>query len=393
MQIDIPTVLAFQVLAALTSLLVLASIRTTAETAGLREARLTMGFFGLAFAGQWLRATVPGFEGPLPMAAAVFLFWGSAAAMLACARALVGARRPARGPFLFVGVAFIAFSAIPIAGAAYALSAAVSSLTVASLLFAAAWTLARDGGLAQEPSRRIMVALLLITAVPLVLRAMVLLPHVRGDLVPLQPSLEAALAALPPLILAQSFGLAFVTMHRERAAAAAAMQAATDPLTGCLNRRALEERARAEIAYTARAARPLGVLMADLDHFKAINDTYGHAAGDAVLANAARVLRETVRPSDIVARYGGEEFCILFREADAHQAKAAAERLCAALRVTEVDVNGARLRPRASIGVAALDPGTGGDWELLFRRADEALYRAKRSGRDRVALENAEAAA
>lgn len=387
MQIDIPTVLAFQVLAALTSLLVLASIRTTAETAGLREARLTMGFFGLAFAGQWLRATVPGFEGPLPMAAAVFLFWGSAAAMLACARALVGARRPARGPFLFVGVAFIAFSAIPIAGAAYALSAAVSSLTVASLLFAAAWTLARDGGLAQEPSRRIMVALLLITAVPLVLRAMVLLPHVRGDLVPLQPSLEAALAALPPLILAQSFGLAFVTMHRERAAAAAAMQAATDPLTGCLNRRALEERARAEIAYTARAARPLGVLMADLDHFKAINDTYGHAAGDAVLANAARVLRETVRPSDIVARYGGEEFCILLRDADSEAVASIGERLRAALASAVLEHRGREFKVTASFGGTALRPEPSETWEALLRRADAALYRAKLAGRDRVAAE------
>ena len=120
---------------------------------------------------------------------------------------------------------------------------------------------------------------------------------------------------------------------------------------------------------------------------------FGHATGDALLSRAGEVLRGGVRPGDVVARYGGEEFCILFREVDAHQAKTAAERLCAALRATEVDVNGARLRPRASIGVAALDPGTGGDWELLFRRADEALYRAKRSGRDRVALENAEAAA
>jgi hypothetical protein len=119
MQIDIPTVLAFQVLAALTSLLVLASIRPGGGTAGLREARLTTGLFGLAFAGQWLRATTPGFDGVWPMVAAVLLFWSSAAAMLACMRALVGIDRPARGPFLFVAGAFVVYGALPASGASY----------------------------------------------------------------------------------------------------------------------------------------------------------------------------------------------------------------------------------------------------------------------------------
>jgi diguanylate cyclase (GGDEF)-like protein len=260
----------------------------------------------------------------------------------------------------------------------------------AGLLFAAAWTLARDRGFAQEPSRRIMVALLLFTSVPLVFRALILSPHFGADavdVVPLRPSLESALAFFPPLILAQSFGLAFVTVHRERAAAVAHLQATTDSLTGCLNRRALEERAHAEIAYAIRNGRPLGVLIADLDHFKLVNDTHGHAAGDAVLAAAARILRETVRPSDVVARYGGEEFCVLLRDAGPEAVRAIGARLRLALAEKPMSQHGSRIAVTASFGGTALRDQQPESWETLFRRADAALYRAKQAGRDRVETE------
>jgi diguanylate cyclase (GGDEF)-like protein len=194
------------------------------------------------------------------------------------------------------------------------------------------------------------------------------------------------LAFVPALLLAQGFGPAFLLMQRERSAALAARLATIDDLTGCLNRRALETRAAIELAHAARTRRPVALAIVDLDHFKDVNDTHGHAAGDALLACAGEVLRSGVRPGDIVARYGGEEFCVLLREADAAKARAAAERLRNALRDASVATNGARLSPVASIGVAAFDPGCGDGWPVLFQRADAALYRAKRGGRDRVRL-------
>ena len=162
-------------------------------------------------------------------------------------------------------------------------------------------------------------------------------------------------------------------------------KAARDGLTGLLNRRELELRADSAVALALRHGRSLACLMIDVDHFKQINDRYGHAAGDAVLREAARRLASVCRASDVVARYGGEEFVLLLPEADRYAAVAVAEKLRAALSDRPFDVGETTLTVTASIGVAAWDEPMM-TRQALFEAADEALYLAKERGRNRTEL-------
>ncbi len=158
--------------------------------------------------------------------------------------------------------------------------------------------------------------------------------------------------------------------------------ATTDALTGARNRRAFFDLAGREVARVARTDAPLCAVMLDIDHFKAINDTHGHAAGDAVLrAVVARVIGE-IRPVDILGRLGGEEFAILLPDTSPAGALLVAERLRETFAGTPVDANGASVAVTASFGVAAL--GNEEDLDALLARADAALYQAKNAGRNRV---------
>jgi diguanylate cyclase (GGDEF)-like protein len=168
-----------------------------------------------------------------------------------------------------------------------------------------------------------------------------------------------------------------------------AAEAITDPLTGLPNRTHLAVAAEEHVAMAERTGRPLCCLMIDLDHFKSVNDTYGHAAGDAVLCETARRFARTVRRSDVLARYGGEEFVVLLPETDTIGAVTIAARLRESLEaesVVHVGEGGAQAEivVRASIGVAAWREGLSPAG--LVAEADKALYRAKALGRDRVEL-------
>ena len=165
-------------------------------------------------------------------------------------------------------------------------------------------------------------------------------------------------------------------MERER-------QATTDSLTGLLNRRQFHVLAEQEIRRHKRFPHSLTLLMIDVDHFKRINDSHGHAAGDAVLRAVAGLIKEALRESDIVARLGGEEFAALLLSADEAKACEIAERMRAACERTVLAVDGADIRATISIGVSEwrLDEHTLDD---TLRRADRALYNAKHGGRNRV---------
>jgi diguanylate cyclase (GGDEF)-like protein len=168
-------------------------------------------------------------------------------------------------------------------------------------------------------------------------------------------------------------------------------RAQTDPLTGVLNRRALIE--RLDLACTRARTRglPLGLLFIDLDHFKEINDSYGHPAGDACLASIIAPIQAELRQSDVIGRYGGEEFVVVLSSASASSAHAIAERIREGVASVRVDGFGAPIRLTCSIGVAASD--TLGVWgEHLLARADDAVYAAKRAGRNRVQVAVARAA-
>ena len=161
------------------------------------------------------------------------------------------------------------------------------------------------------------------------------------------------------------------------------VMATTDGLTGVLNRRRFLEIAVEEVKRTRRYGRPLSIIAIDLDHFKDINDRFGHAAGDDVLTTLAHALQEQTRQQDVVGRIGGEEFAIVLPETSIETASELAERIRAHVRAVNLVADGTPLTVTASLGVAEVRPADRSAEEAL-RRADEALYRAKRLGRDRV---------
>ncbi len=162
------------------------------------------------------------------------------------------------------------------------------------------------------------------------------------------------------------------------------VQSIRDPLTGLFNRRYLEVSMERELLRAARRDQPLAVLMLDLDHFKRFNDSHGHDAGDALLAQFAEVLRRNTRNEDIVSRYGGEEFTVILLEADEETARQRAEVIRTATSQMSVSHRGKQLEHvTVSIGCAVF-PRDGEKADELLRRADVALYASKRNGRNRV---------
>jgi diguanylate cyclase (GGDEF)-like protein len=160
--------------------------------------------------------------------------------------------------------------------------------------------------------------------------------------------------------------------------------ARTDSLTGLDNRRAMLERGRVELKRASRTGVPVSVILCDLDHFKNINDKYGHEAGDAALTRSAMVLRRALRETDAIGRWGGEEFMAILPGTDAAGAAEVAERMRLAIAVTSFD--GLSEGTTISIGVASSEQFEDPDmeWDLLIKEADQRLYRAKREGRNRV---------
>ena len=160
--------------------------------------------------------------------------------------------------------------------------------------------------------------------------------------------------------------------------------AVTDPLTGAFNREFLLERMPAELAAAAEQGAPLSVAMVDVDHFKDINDQYGHDAGDRVLVVVAERLRGAIRSHDMLVRYGGEEFLVLLPATDLAIANEVAERMRAKMQENPIHAGDARVDIRISVGVATHADDENPD--ELIRRADAALYTAKRRVRNRVEL-------
>ncbi|MEO7653106.1 MAG: GGDEF domain-containing protein, partial [Bryobacteraceae bacterium] len=163
-------------------------------------------------------------------------------------------------------------------------------------------------------------------------------------------------------------------------------QAARDPLTGIWNRNALFDAFRRELARAERESKPLSIVMADLDYFKNLNDTYGHMAGDAVLREATRRMSLSIRPYDDIGRYGGEEFLIILPGCDQSSGACQAERLRAAVGSEPFDTSEGSIHITCSLGVASTSTPRPADIEALIRNADAALYRAKHNGRNRVEL-------
>jgi diguanylate cyclase (GGDEF)-like protein len=158
-----------------------------------------------------------------------------------------------------------------------------------------------------------------------------------------------------------------------------------DALTGAYNRKHFEERLAAEVAYAKRHGTPLSLLLFDLDHFKRVNDSFGHLGGDHVLRSVGGLVKKTLRTEDVFARYGGEEFAIIARGIDVGKAYLFAERVRLAIEISKIEFNGLLIPVTISLGVASLAcAGADATAEVLIGKADERLYVAKGTGRNRT---------
>ncbi|HEY8084494.1 MAG TPA: GGDEF domain-containing protein [Methylophilaceae bacterium] len=189
-----------------------------------------------------------------------------------------------------------------------------------------------------------------------------------------------ASATIAPLVIYWLATLSYELYKSEQRLSALSQK---DPLTGAYNRRYFDEQSRIECARSHRYGQALSILMLDLDKFKQVNDTYGHAAGDEVLKSIVHVGLGALRKSDILARFGGEEFVVLLPHADIKEASMLAERLRKAIENTEIMADGAQLKVTVSIGVSILAASESDSIEMLSR-ADYAMYNAKHGGRNRV---------
>ena len=182
-----------------------------------------------------------------------------------------------------------------------------------------------------------------------------------------------------------ALGIADRLREQRLALTDAERRAQTDPLTGVLNRRSLIERLHAACSRAQARGLPVALLFIDLDHFKTINDTRGHLAGDACLRAVIGPIQKELRKSDVIGRYGGEEFVVILSSADAHAAQTIAQRIRERVAGLEIEGFGDPIRFTCSIGVAASDSLNVWDEELV-RSADSAVYIAKAAGRNQVCV-------
>lgn len=317
---------------------------------------------------------------PLPSCLSTVLLFLAVGLIWSAARLFHG--RPVRWfAMLFGAVFWLIACFVP----AFALSAAsrivVSSLIVAAYTFLTAAELRRER---RKPLIRHWPAAL----VPMLHGAVFLFPVALATLSPddgLHNLARGWIAVFAIEIVLYIVGTAFIALilAKDRTVHAYRVAATTDPLTGALNRRGFFEATATLMERNRKSMAPISVLAFDLDHFKSINDRYGHAVGDAVLQLFAKVARQTLRASDVVGRLGGEEFVALL-PATLTDAANAAERVRSAFAAADIVRNGQRVAATVSIGVACGSPLTAID--SLIACADAALYRAKTGGRDRVEM-------
>ena len=258
------------------------------------------------------------------------------------------------------------------------LAVAIFAIAFAAQMLVCVLVLLAHQAPGERAASRTMAAILAAVAGLCVARAM--LAPLRVNLDNLNGTTMGLGLAFSYLVLSAIMAFGFVWMMTARLRNQLEMQARTDALTGVLNRRALEASAVRELAACQRRQSPLAVLAIDLDHFKFLNDAYGHAAGDIALSATAGLLVQCLRSTDLLARFGGEEFVAVLPDRDGMRASLIAERLRSRLEEMRVEYEGQQLALTGSFGVAVAAPGD--TWSAVLRRADRALYEAKRTGRN-----------
>jgi diguanylate cyclase (GGDEF)-like protein len=270
---------------------------------------------------------------------------------------------------------FVAMQSPPFAGSDQA-RVVLSSLVIAAYAFLTAFELRRE-------RRRELAAWCRSVVTPVLHGAVFLAPILFSVLVTAGASADGlfALFAIETLLYVVGTAFIVVVMAKERVALVHKTAAMTDILTGLFNRRAFLEAADRLMAQRGRKSQPISVLLFDLDHFKSINDRFGHAVGDDALKVFAATAGANVRATDVIGRLGGEEFAAIL-PGGAPEAVMVAERLRAAFESAGVAISGHQIGATVSVGIATAVAPIGID--TLIARADAALYRAKGNGRNRV---------
>lgn len=218
-------------------------------------------------------------------------------------------------------------------------------------------------------------------------RALVALTATEAATSILQSSVMQTLTFMSTFTVVLVSSMGFVFMARDRADENNRVMAAMDPLTGVANRRSLISALDRDVARAVRMRESIALMMVDIDHFKNVNDQYGHLVGDRVLCSVVNVLRQRVRAQDLVGRYGGEEFLVLLPDTSLVGAEQLARELCKAVEESRCLVDGVQgtgIAVTVSIGVFGGRLDSGDSWDMLIAAADRALYQAKSNGRNRV---------
>jgi len=293
-------------------------------------------------------------------------------------------RRAPRWLTTVPGAAF--FAVVYTAQGDYALLTLVTGAAFCLVMGAAAFVAFGLGAEKGGRMRLVIASLYVVGALPVGVRALVVWNETEHvGIYSTNPVHAVAFVALFAVTVGGSF--AFLLMGRERSEAQMRDIAMKDALTGLFNRRAFMDLAERELTRVRRAGAPFAVLMLDIDHFKKVNDTHGHQAGDSVLAEFAARAQRCIRAGDVLGRYGGEEFCVLLPGAALQTAVTVAERIRAL-----VEAHPLGQPPSAvtvSIGVAGCDDAKQAELGPIIGRADKALYDAKRAGRNRVLQQHA----
>jgi diguanylate cyclase (GGDEF)-like protein len=290
--------------------------------------------------------------------------------------------RPAR-PWALLAAAILLGSSFGLLSRWFALRVALASTSNAAGCAALAWLAHRDRARVPGAGVRILVIAFALSGVALMARAVSAVFRPEALLANATGALPAS-SALAGQMLAVMTALGFLLMQRERREQEIERLAMTDALTGAYNRRTLFDLGEREAKRAEREGRTLALVLLDLDHFKRINDTHGHPTGDAVLRQFAEIARAYLRKSDLLVRFGGEEFCVLLPGEDEAGALVVADRIRAAVESASIPVGDQAIRVTSSAGVAAIRPDAERGLPWLIRAADDALYRAKNAGRNRV---------
>ena len=236
----------------------------------------------------------------------------------------------------------------------------------------------------------LLVAGLAVEALVLVGRSVVAISVPDAELSILRSSSMQTLTFVATFSVVLVSSMGFVFMSRDRADENNRVMAALDPLTGVANRRSLIAALDRDVARSVRTRESIALMMVDIDHFKVVNDLYGHPVGDKVLCSVVNVLSQRVRAQDLVGRYGGEEFMVVLPDTGVVGAEQLARELCKVVEVSRCKVEGVEGVPdrgiavTVSIGVFAARLESGDSWDMLIAAADRALYQAKENGRNRV---------